>query len=235
MIHKRQTLIGGWDQKSVSNRKVAVIAEGASESAATIGCARIGIGSLVVVDYDILQEHNLENQAYTEKHLGMLKVEAIKEIIREIDPKIEVIAYAKRVEELTNEELKADVFLSGLDAIAPRFYVNWKAVQQGVPLIDVGIEGFEGTIRTVIPGKTPCLECHPALMPESKIKHGCSEDPIPSTYITAQIGAAIQVMQLIKIIHGWEVEPYICFNLMTGKSNVVKIKRNPDCPLCGGI
>ncbi len=132
---------------------------GATGSITAVKLARLGIGKIIAVDPDILEEHNLENQVYTEKDIGRPKVLALKRIVREIDLEVKFRGYASRIEDLPESALEADFYLGCFDNIAARYYLNAFAVFKSKPLMDSGIMGFTGTVRTFVPGKTSCLEC----------------------------------------------------------------------------
>jgi molybdopterin/thiamine biosynthesis adenylyltransferase len=231
--NSRQALIKDWNQEKISSKSVLIGGCGADGSITAMKLARLGVGKIIAVDPDILEKHNLENQMYTEKDLGKPKVLALKRIVNGIDKEIKIESYKKKIEDSPDNAWEADYYLSCFDNVTARFYMNKCAILDSKPLIDAGIEGFTGTVRTIIPEKTPCLECWPSLIPEPKLEQSCSRDPIPSTFITASHASDLQVMQLIKLIFGWKIEPYLYFDLRTNICNSIPLDANPKCMSCG--
>lgn len=208
--NSRQVLIKDWKQERISKTRVTIIGAGAIGSQIAAKCARLGTGEIAVIDYDKLEEHNLENQMFTARDLGKKKVLAIKDIIRGIDEDIEVIIYDKKIQQLSDGELLgADYYICCLDNFNGRLFMNNFSIRNNKTLIITGIEDFRGMVSTIIPGKTPCLECWPSLNqkePEPGNMDSCSRKPVPSTFITASHASDLAVMELIKLIHGWKVE-----------------------------
>lgn len=229
--NSRQVLIKGWDQEKISEASVVIGGCGAIGSITAVKLARLGVGRIIAADPDVLEKHNIENQMYTEKNLGKEKVLALKRIVRGIDKGIKFKSYSKRVEELPGKVFEADYYLSCFDNVTARLYLNVCSIFHSKPLIDAGIEGFTGTVRTIIPKKTACLECWQTLIPEPKLG-SCSQNPIPSTFITASHASDLQVMQLISLIFGWKVEPFLYFDLKGNFCNSIPLSANPMCG-CG--
>ena len=230
----RHLEIKGWDAKKMKNTKVVVGGAGAIGSQVSMMLARIGIGRLIVIDHDILEEHNTANQLYTSEDIGMRKVYALREILKDFDA--EYIGINDKVQNVDWKSIDADIILGCFDNIGARFFLNMIAITHRKPYIDAGIESFRGQVWTVIPGKTPCLQCWSDMFPKVKPKAGCSSvESAPSTFFTASYAAALQAMQVVKIVLGKPVEPFIGFNLKSGITMPMKLKRNEKCELCGGI
>lgn len=216
----------------VSEKTILIEGVGATGSAAAISAVHTGFRVIKIIDNDKVEEHNGENQCYTSEDVGLPKVVALAKHLRKIDPNVTKIPLYKTIQEATDEELKADVYLSCFDNFGARFWSNMQANIRNIPMIDVGIDSFRITLRTVIPGKTPCLECWPTLIPETDLRASCSEKKIPSIFSTAQVAAGLQITELLKLIHGWEISPYQYFDLKSGKFQQLDIQLNPECPLC---
>jgi adenylyltransferase/sulfurtransferase len=228
----RHYLIKGWRGEDIESAKVLVAGCGAIGSSTALKLARIGSSRFYLVDHDRLEEHNIYNQEYSKGELGKPKVLALKERIKEINPRARVEVYIGRIQECPESFFSADLYFSCLDNFASRFFLNYISITNDRPLIDAGIEGFSGTVRTTIPGETFCMECYPSLIPEPSLA-SCSRNPIPSTVLTASHASDIQVMQMLKILFGWKFYPYIYFDLRRGVFESIDLKRNPRCGLCG--
>jgi len=233
MKHERQTLIHGWDQDAVSRMRIGIVGCGAIGSAAGHMCTRLGIRSITGIDPDVLEEHNLENQMYDSQDLGLPKTQALGTKLLHIDGSISYLAAQQTIQEAHDLLYDVDIILGCLDNNGSREYLNMQAVVQEKILIDAGIQGMSGTIRTTIPGKTLCMQCWSSLVKPSDVKASCSsEEAIPSTFITAVQAATIQVNQVIKHIHGQEHTPLIAFSLDGLSISTFNTQRNEDCLLC---
>jgi len=233
MTSPRQLSIEGWNQERLESASVLIGGCGAIGSSSAIKLARMGVKIFYLVDPDVLEPHNIYNQEYTLGDIGKPKVKALEERLEAVNS-AEVSTYQGKIEDCSEEFLEADIFLSCFDNIPSRYFMNYLAVSQGKSIIDAGIDSFSGTVRSTVPGNTFCMECHPSLVPEEEVSASCSIDSIPSTAITAAHASDIQLMQLLKVVFGWQVEPYIYFDLNHGRSSPIEMERNPDCQLCGG-
>ncbi|MBI4392863.1 MAG: ThiF family adenylyltransferase [Euryarchaeota archaeon] len=232
MRHERQTLIEGWNQYAVRALRVAIIGCGALGSQLAAALARLGVGELTLIDPDTLEEHNLENQLYDHSDIGKPKVIALAERLRKIDPSINIKTFIGRLENVT-ADLKGTILCSGVDNIATRHYANFLGVTTGNILVDAGINRFQGTVTTVRPGNGACLACHP-ILPVAPKKASCSQDPIPSTYVTAAVVANVQAIQIVKVAHGSGVKGHVFIDLQRGQFYTNNLEKNPECEICSG-
>ncbi len=225
----RHLLIKDWDQKKLDNTRVMIAGAGAIGSQLATILARLNI-SMVVVDNDKLEEHNIGNQVYTRKHLGLSKVEALRAIVRDVSD-VDYKGIKSFIQDIQTDKYEVDVFLGAIDNLAARFYLNAVSVFSGKPYIDAGIEGYRGSVRTVFPQRTSCLQCWPTLNKEVKVK-GCSQEPIPSIYFSAGHTANIQTMQLLNIIFKNQIQAFITFDLEKGTFATFNLAKNKECDLC---
>jgi adenylyltransferase/sulfurtransferase len=228
----RHELLDGWDKNKVANTTVLIGGIGATGSQAVVTLARIGIGKIIVIDNDVLEKHNIGNQVYLKKHIGMSKVDALKEIIDEINSTI-VVGVKGKVQNVDFEKLNPDIFFGNFDNHGARFLLNYEAFTSKKPYIDVGIENLTGSLRFVIPEKTACMECWGSMVKENERKIGCSEQVIPSAYFVASYASNLQVIELLNYLFGREIHPMIYFDLEKAKTQPIKLERNEECDLCG--
>ncbi|MFA5102741.1 MAG: ThiF family adenylyltransferase [Candidatus Thermoplasmatota archaeon] len=231
MTEARQVLVKNWDQRKISRATVLVGGCGATGSQTAVMLARIGVGTIVVVDDDVLEKHNVYNQVYRKIQIGKTKVHALQEIIEEISG-CEIIPIKAKLQDAQIPGLEPDAMLGCFDNAAARFLMNFLAINEDTLYIDAGIAGYMGSIRTIIPKVTPCLQCWLSMIPNNGTKAGCSKDPIPSTYFTASYASSLQVMQLVNLLFGKNVDPLITFDLERGNTTAIKLIRNKECGLC---
>jgi len=227
----RHLLIKGWNQQKLDSTRVLLVGAGAIGSQTATTLARLGV-SMVVVESDILEEHNIGNQAYSRKHLGMPKVKALKTIVRDIGD-VEFKGVYSPVEDIDVLKYEFDMILGAIDSIGTRYYLNAVAVSTGKAYIDAGIEGYAGSVRTILPYMNSCMQCWPELNKEIKARPSCSQDPIPSVVMTASHAANLQVMQMLNILFGKKINDFTAFNLASGTSSVFNLSKNRECELCG--
>ncbi len=228
----RHELIEGWNKKKVENTTVLIGGIGATGSQAAVTLARIGIGKIIIIDGDVLEKHNIGNQVYRRAQIGSSKVDALIEIIDEINS-TRVMGVRGKVQNVDFDRLEADVFFGNFDNHGARFLLNYEAFLRKKPYIDVGIENLTGSLRFVIPGKTACMECWNSLMEEQQRKVGCSEQVIPNAYFVSTVASSLQVTELLNYLFGKEIHPMIYFDLEKGKAQPIRLERNEECGLCG--
>lgn len=231
MERKRQTLIAGWNQEAVQNVRALVAGCGALGSQAVIGAARLGIGRMTIADFDVLEDHNLENQVYDASDVGKPKVVALKERVRRIDSQIQVETFQGRIQDL-RRPLDFDVILGCLDNVSARHWLNYLSVTNSIPFVDAGILGFLGSVTTILPGQTACYSCEPFL-PINPPKASCSESPLPTTYISAAILANLQLLQLVKLVHRKPIHSHLMVDLTSSRMYARHFAPNPRCEICG--
>ena len=228
----RHELMEGWDKNKVGNTTVLIGGIGATGSQTAVTLARIGIGKIIVIDNDVLEEHNIGNQVYRKSQIGKSKVDALKDIIDEIN-NIRFVGIKAMVQNVDFDRLEPDVFFGNFDNHGARYLLNYEAFLTKKPYIDVGIENLTGSLRFVVPEKTACMECWNLLMKEQERQVGCSEQVIPTAYFVASYASNLQVTELLNYLFGREIHPMIYFDLEKGITSPVRLKRNEECGLCG--
>lgn len=233
MKHERQVLLAGWDQSDLSRARVAIVGCGALGSNLGLALGHLGVGSITLLDADVLEEHNLENQAFDEFDLGKPKAVALRDRIRSLDPVLQVKAVIARFQDYRHP-IDADYVFGCVDNVATRHHLNYWAVANRRVLLDAGIEGFRGVVRTIIPGKTACQSCYPFL-PKNGPKASCSTNPIPTTGLTAAITANLQALQFLKLIQSRPCPSYLAVDLSRGLMGFDDFVPNPACELCSHL
>ena len=133
---------------------------------------------------DLIERSNLNRQLlFRDEDIGNSKAEIAAKRVHEINPNIKVNYYTKKLQEISNEIYStADIFVSGLDNIPARIFLNQKSVLLKKPMIDGGSEGFYGHVQVVLPHLTPCLLCHD-IWSKNEEKFKCSYAVKPRTPI----------------------------------------------------
>jgi len=197
--------------------------------------AYAGIGKLTLIDCDSVDFSNLNRQTlHWEKDVGVLKVISGAAKLAEMNSKTEIVPLNVKITADNAGKLLAgvDLVMDCMDNMETRFILNECCVKEGVPFIHGGISGLEGQVTTIIPGKTPCLEC---IYPRGI--GGGKRAPFPVFGAAPALVASLQTMEAIKLLAGFG-------ELLAGKMlfvnggnmefTIIKIERKTDCEICGG-
>jgi adenylyltransferase/sulfurtransferase len=241
----RFELIGWWDQERLSRAKVLVIGAGALGNEILKNLALLGVGNVVVADFDAIENSNLSRSVlFREADCGRLKSEVAAERARDIYPGMRVRPLnANVVYDLGLGVYRwADVILGGLDNREARVAINQSAARSGKIWIDGAIERLEGVARVFDPLTGPCYECTMsevdwkmlearrscALLSREEMEQG----KVPTTPTTASVVAGVQCQEAVKLIHGLDVlsgQGFV-FEGATHQSYVVTYTQKDDCP-----
>ncbi|MHA1506811.1 MAG: HesA/MoeB/ThiF family protein [Candidatus Asgardarchaeia archaeon] len=225
-------------QEKIKRAKVAVIGVGGLGWLSSMQITAMGVGEVRVVDRDVVELSNLHRQLiYKTSDLGYSKAEIAKKRLEELNPSVKVLAFPLSInEENVYDIIKGvDVVIDGLDRFKPRYVVNKACVDMAIPYVYGAAIQTHGVVSTIIPGKTPCLNCvYPNVRDES----------IPSCEIvgvfTPVIGitSSIQTTEAIKLILGKQPSLagrvlYIDATDLSFES--IKVLRNPSCSVCSEV
>lgn len=192
--------VGFEGQKKLLNSRVAVIGLGGLGGYISLALARMGVGTLVLVDGDVFADHNLNRQALSEVNtLGEPKAEVAKRAVARINPAVEAIAWKEfaRADNLDRILEGCQVAVDGLDSLPSRLELEEAARRAGIPLVHGAIGGFVGQVLTIFP-EDPGLK---AIYGEKPPEKG-AEVELGTPVATPMMVAAIQVQEVIKILLG---------------------------------
>ncbi len=229
--------IGGAGQKKLLNAKVLIIGCGGLGSPASYYLASAGIGRIGLVDSDKVELNNLQRQIlHFTKDIGKAKVESAKEKIFAINPEIEIITYELRLnsQNILDVIKDYDFVIDGSDNFPTRYLVNDACIITNKPFSHAGILRFDGQAITVVPKQGPCYRCLFPDPPPPGMVPSCQQAGIIGG--VAGILGAIQATEAIKYILGLPellVGRLLIFNALEMNFRKLKIKRNPECPVCG--
>lgn len=229
--------IGPAGQQRLLQARVLVIGLGGLGSPVALYLAAAGIGQLELVDYDIVDNSNLQRQIiHRSNTVGRFKVDSAKEQLLELNPDIQV---AVRTQALEGQALQsavdaADVVVECTDNLASRFEVNAACVKAATPLVSGGVMQFEGqvTVFDVRDPGSPCLQCLHAPVQEGE-GETCSRVGVlaaaPGVIGSLQAVEALKVLLNLPTLTG----TLLLVDLLHNDYHKIKIPRNPRCPVCG--
>lgn len=192
--------IGYTGQKKLKKSKVLVVGVGGIGCYAALLFAQMGVGTIRLVDMDIVEVSNLQRQGlYNMELLNYPKVEAAKIQLTKLNPEISIEALPYFLDETNVEKLLEgiDVVVDGLDAIEPRYVLNRACHKLGVPYVfGAAIETY-GNVFTIIPRKTACLECFYGNIRDETLPT-CGQvgvfPPVPSTVANIEVSEAVRIL-----------------------------------------
>jgi len=217
-------IIGIEGQRKLSESTVTVVGAGALGSWEVYFLHKLGVGKIIVVDRDFVDESDLPRTIYTKEDVGKPKVEALKE-------RFGVIGHFEDLNPSTVNLLdEADLIIDGTDNIYTRQVINDYAVKNNKPWIYVGVLSTYGNIMPIIPRKTACFRC---LMPK------LPERPMPTCAVAGimsyvpSLATSIAVGLAAKILLGEEIKSeLIFFDTKTLEFERVEVPRREECPAC---
>lgn len=195
--------------------------------------AAAGVGRLILAHAGAIKPSDLNRQLLmTHAGLGSSRVESAARRLRELNPRLEVVAFAENVGEDNVARLvsQADLVADCAPLFGERFLLNQEAVRQRKPLVDCAMYEMEAQLTTILPGQTPCLAClYPAPPPAWK-----RQFPVFGA-VAGTIGC-LAAMEAIKVLAGFG-EPLtgrlLTCNLRTMTFRTLRLQRDPTCTICG--
>lgn len=240
----RFELIRWWEQKRLSEANILVIGAGALGNEIVKNLALLGVGHVLLVDFDRIEPSNLSRSVlFRERDRGRFKAEVAAERARDLFPGLWIKPLCvNAVHDLgLGVFYWADVVIAGLDNREARLTINQNAFRAGKPWIDGAIEVLNGVARVFAPGDGPCYECTMGEIDWKVLnaRKACtllSRDEMlsgktPTTPTMASIIAGIQCQEALKLLHGLETiagKGYI-FEGVNFNNDLVGYKRKPDC------
>ena len=245
--YNRQTLISWWDQSRLRAARVLVVGAGAIGNELVKNLALAGIGTVVVIDLDHVENSNLSRCIFFRpEDEGRPKAEVVCERAAAVNTDVSFIPLVGDVRHALGlgDFADFDVVLGGLDNREARLHVNQACWKTSTPWVDGAIEGLMGTMRVFVPPDSACYECTMSAHDHALLaqRRACSlldreemlAGKVPTTGTSGSVIAALQVQELIKLLHadrmpGSFAGRGVAFNGMTHDSYVVSYPRQDMC------
>ncbi|NAZ06440.1 MAG: thiazole biosynthesis adenylyltransferase ThiF [Thermocrinis sp.] len=232
--------VGGKGQEKLLNSKVLVIGAGGLGSPAILYLAAAGVGTIGIVDFDVVDFSNLQRQViHNTERVGTPKVESAKKTVEMLNPDVKVITYNTRIskENIMDIIKDYDVVLDGTDNFPTRFLINDACYFAGKPLVSAAMLRFEGQVSVFDyrnKGNSPCYRCLFPEPPPPGLVPSCQEAGILGSI--GGIMGCIQATEAIKLILGIGeplVGKLLIMDALSMDFRKVKLRKDPSCPLCG--
>ena len=226
--------IGEEGQKKLKAASVLVVGTGGLGSIITYYLTAAGIGTLGLMDMDVLDLSNLQRQVvHNTDNIGMAKTKSAHQTLKKLNPNVKFNLIQETLLPANALEIfkTYDFIIDGTDNFAAKFLINDACMLVNKPFTLGGVRGLEGQFMTVIPKETTCYRCvfkEPA--PRSKT-------PLPVLGVTPGIGGLIEATECIKYFVGLKdkllINTLILFDLKSMNFDKVAISRDENCPACG--
>ena len=229
--------VGEAGQAKLLDAKVLLIGAGGLGSPSAYYLAAAGVGTLGIVDMDVVDMSNLQRQIlHTNDRVGMPKVESARQTLTALNPDIKVIGYQERVSSENIMQLirDYDVIVDGCDNFPTRYLVNDACVIADKPNVHGSIFQFEGQATVFAPHRGPCYRCLFPEPPPPGAAPSCQEAGVLG--VLPGLVGCVQALETIKLILGVGrplIGRMVYFDTLSMELRVHKLRRDPECPMCG--
>ena len=237
-IYQWQTWIPGFGEEGQRKLKAASVLIsrcGGLGGAVAHQLAAAGIGKLVIAHAGNLKPSDLNRQLLqTHAHIGQPRIESIARRLRELNPRLEIVAHNENISDENADRLvaQADVVVDAAPLFEERFALNRAAVHQRKPMVECAVYALDVHVTTIIPGKTPCLQC---IVPE---KPPDWKRQFPVLGAVSGVAGCLGAVEVVKLLTGIG-EPLagmlLVMNLDVVRARQLKLLRDSSCPLCAGL
>ena len=240
MRYSRHTLlpeVGVEGQLKLLHSKVLLLGAGGLGAPTALYLAAAGIGTLGIVDDDVVDESNLQRQViHNTERIGIPKTASARMTIEALNPDVEVIEHNTRLDSSNILELLEpyDVIVDGADNFPTRYLLNDASVRLRKPVASASILGFDGQISTFVPYEGPCYRCLYPVPPPPELAPSCGANGVLG--VMAGVMGLLQANEVIKLVA--EIgEPLVgrllLYESLGTRFTELKVKRDPGCPICG--
>jgi sulfur-carrier protein adenylyltransferase/sulfurtransferase len=229
--------IGMTGQKRLKNARVLVVGAGGLGSPALLYLAAAGVGTLGVIDFDVVDESNLQRQIiHGQSDIGRLKAESARDSVAEINPFVNVQVHTEALSNDNVLELFSgyDLIVDGTDNFATRYMVNDACVLLGKPYVWGSIFRFDGQASVFWAEHGPCYRCLYPDPPPPGMVPSCAEGGVLGV-LCASIGS-IQVNEAIKLLTGVGdslTGRLMIYDALEMNYRTVRVRKDPECAICG--
>ena len=238
--YSRHTLlpeVGVDGQLKLLNSKVLLLGAGGLGAPTALYLAAAGIGTIGIIDDDVVDESNLQRQViHNTERVGIPKTASARMTIEALNPDVTVVEHNERLDASNILELiePYDVIVDGADNFPTRYLLNDASVRLRKPVVSASILGFDGQISTFVPYEGPCYRCLYPVPPPPELAPSCGANGVLG--VMAGVMGLLQANEVIKLVAGIG-EPLIgrllLYESLGTRFTELKVKRDPECPICG--
>lgn len=236
--HLRLPQVGLQGQVKLLNSRVLLVGVGGLGSPAALYLAAAGVGTIGLVDDDVVDRSNLQRQVvHRDADVGRPKVDSAADALLALNPDLDVVRYPVRLVSSNIDGILADgwdVVLDGGDNFATRYLVNDACVKHDIPLVHGSVHRFEGQVTVFIPHDGPCYRCLFPDPPGSDAAPNCQEAGVlgvlPGTIGVMQASEALKILLKVgNLLKG----RLLIYDALDASFRELGLARDPSCPACG--
>jgi molybdopterin/thiamine biosynthesis adenylyltransferase/rhodanese-related sulfurtransferase len=229
--------VGDAGQQKLLDSKVLLLGAGGLGSPAALYLAAAGVGTLGIIDMDVVDASNLQRQVlHNMDRIGERKVDSAKKTLTLLNPDIDVVTYDTRLaaDNVLDIIDGYDVIVDGTDNFPTRYLVNDASLLKNIPVVHGSIFRFEGQVTVFHPYVGPCYRCLIPEPPPPELAPSCAEAGVLG--VLPGIVGSIQALEALKVILGLG-EPLVgklmAYDSLEQSFRNFKVNRDPNCPACG--
>jgi sulfur-carrier protein adenylyltransferase/sulfurtransferase len=229
--------VGDEGQIKLLKSRALLLGAGGLGAPASVYLAAAGVGTIGLVDDDVVDLSNLQRQIiHAQDRIGMPKVESAQKMLGGLNPDVKVIPHKFRMSSENVLSLLADydIIVDGADNFPTRYLLNDAALKLGKPVVHASIYRFEGQVTSFIPNQGPCYRCLYPSPPPPDMAPSCQEAGVLG--VLPGIIGSLQANEAIKILLGIGQSlagRLLVFDALKTKFRELKLRRDPQCPTCG--
>jgi len=228
--------VGAEGQAKLLDSKVLLIGAGGLGSPAALYLAAAGVGTIGIVDFDVVDLSNLQRQIlHTDDRIGEKKVDSARRTINALNPDVKVVGHEETLgpDNVARIIEGYDVILDGTDTFETRYTLNDAAVLADIPVIHASVFRFEGQLTVFQPYQGPCYRCLYPTPPPPELAPGCSVAGVLG--VVPGIMGLLQANEVLKILLGIGetlAGRLLLFDALDGTFQELRLRRDPACPVC---
>src|SRR5213595_154081 len=228
--------VGPEGQRRLKASRMLLLGAGGLGSPAALYLAAAGVGTIGLVDNDVVDMSNLQRQvAHANDRIGMPKVDSAEIAIKEINPEVNVQKYNVRLDASNIMGILPgyDVVIDGLDNFPTRYLLNDASVRLQIPVVSASILGWDGQLSVFKPYEGPCYRCLYPTPPPAELAPSCGANGVLGAL--PGVMGMLQTVEAVKLIIG-AGEPLIgrllLYDALQETFTELKVRRDPNCPIC---
>ncbi|HET6507665.1 MAG TPA: molybdopterin-synthase adenylyltransferase MoeB [Baekduia sp.] len=228
--------VGVEGQQKLLDAKVLLLGAGGLGSPTALYLAAAGVGTLGLVDDDVVDVSNLQRQViHSTSRVGIPKVDSAEQAINDLNPDVEVRKHQTRLDASNIVDIikDYDIVVDGVDNFPTRYLLNDASVRLKIPVVSAAILGFEGQLSVFAPYEGPCYRCLFRQPPPAELAPSCGANGVLGV-LPGTMGL-LQATEVVKLIIG-EGDPLIgrlmIYDALGATTTELKIRRDPECPIC---
>jgi molybdopterin/thiamine biosynthesis adenylyltransferase/rhodanese-related sulfurtransferase len=228
--------IGLEGQLKLLDAKVLLLGAGGLGSPTALYLAAAGVGTLGLVDDDVVDVSNLQRQViHSTSTVGEPKVDSAERAIKDLNPGVNVVKYATRLDASNVMEIIEgyDVIVDGVDNFPTRYLLNDATVRLKIPVVSASILGFDGQLSVFAPYEGPCYRCLYPTPPPAELAPSCGANGVLGV-LPGTMGL-LQATEVVKLIVGTGdplIGRLLLYDALAATFTELKVRRDPDCPIC---